>query len=170
MLTTKAELGKVLGRNIERAAAGWTLVLSLIMVAFHPLGIVYQFMNHFMALELWAWLFGVLAATRVVTLIVNGWWPVTLQVRIAFSLATLVIVWGTLTAAFWAVSIGPQEAAAARFLPGVVLAPFAISVELLCFLALRSRLETIRGVARDNVGRSDHSDSDRAGQPAAGSR
>jgi hypothetical protein len=157
-MLTMSELGRVLGRNIERAAALVTLAFSMIIIIYHPTGAVYQLLARLMPIEMWGWVLAVLATARGVTLIVNGWWPVTLQVRVAFSLATLIGMWGALTVAFWFVSVNPDNAHAA-FLPGVVLAPFALVVEVLCFMSLRIRIVSNIGAKSAYVGHGGSSDS-----------
>jgi hypothetical protein len=168
MLRIKAELGKVLGRNIERAGAGWALVFSLMLVAARPTDSVYTLMRDAAPIEVWGWVVGVISAARVVTLIVNGWWPITLQVRISFCVATLTLVWGVLTMSYALDAVGGFGYAGGHLMPGAVLAPFAATVELLCFLALRTRLAVIKGACVDrDSNRGDHR---RSGQSAAGVR
>ena len=164
-LATKAELGKVLGRNIERAAAVWAALVSLILAATQPTVSYYDPIVRFMPLSVWAWMVGAMSVSRVVVLIVNGYWPVTFQVRIGYSIATLMLVWMVLAGLSW---LAFHQRGV--IYPGAALAPLAVSIELLCFLALRARLESVRqGVATD-VGYSGGGDRDRGERSAAGVR
>lgn len=148
LLLMKATLGRVLGRNIERAAAAWALLFSFLLVSLPAGPSFFAPLADTFTLGIWAWIVGVLSAARGITLIVNGWWPVTLKVRVFFCVATLFTVWTVLTSLAW-VSTGARG----MIYPSAVLAPFAATVEVLCFLALRTRIAAeAQGV--DNVGRS----------------
>lgn len=146
-LSNKAMLGKVLGRNIERAAAAWALLLSPALAVSQPTAPYYDPILRFMPLPVWAWMVGAMSAARVVVLIVNGWWPITFQVRIGFSIATLLMVWSVLAVLAW-VSYTTRGAV----YPTIALAPLAATIELLCFLSLRTRLESVRQGVADDVG------------------
>ena len=134
-LKTLAKIGIILGRNIERASAFWALVVSALLILAGDKLPVYQLMQNLLPLNIWGWLFGVISSARILTLIVNGIWPITLQVRIAFSLVTLGVIWMVMTASYWVAGWTN-----ATMYAGIALAPYAATVELLCFLSLRTRL------------------------------
>lgn len=164
-LTTKATLGKVLGRNIERAAAAWALLFSLLLVVTTPVAPFYAPVAKLVSLPVWAWAVGVVSASRVIVLIVNGYWPITFQVRIAYSIVTLLLVWAVICG----LSLMSTATRGVVF-PSIALAPLAATVELLCFLSLRARLESARQGVITDVGHSAGGDRDGGEYAAAGVR
>lgn len=139
--------GRIMRRNIERALAFACLAFGSLLILYDGIfasspfyGLIAMAVDqHLFGLALFA-----LGLVRVVVLIVNGFWPVGPQVRLALSNATLLCAWVPFTLSFWSFALnvilreGPGGIS-----PGVILAPIVAWAEAMCALALRAWIEAV---------------------------
>lgn len=140
--------GRIMRRQMERGMAlacllfGWTLV-AVDGIFDVPL---YRILNHFLTQQVYGALLICVGGARLLTLIVNGYWPVGPKVRLGLSVITCIVAWIPFTISFSWFSIealGGHRPGA--ILPGVVLAPLIAWCELMCALALRAWIEAKKG-------------------------
>ena len=97
---------------------------------------------HMMAVvpgELWGGVFILLGTARLVTLIVNGFWPVGPTVRWSLSITCIMVVWMPIVVSFW------MMFPATKGYPTLVLSVIAAIGEAICLFALSALRAGVSG-------------------------
>lgn len=129
----EAAVGRRLRRIYEMNMALAILGLGVLFILngrmFEP-GTALEPMASMLPGLVWSLAFVMLGTARLVTLIVNGFWPLGPAVRWWLSAASLVTAWLPIAAAYWLML--PELSA----FPTLVLGPFAVIGEASCLFAL----------------------------------
>lgn len=140
MMTKEQEAlaGMFIRRALEFILAGGVMLLGaglLLMPAAwdHP---VYDLLDSIAPQGAWGVLFMILGCTRGMTVVINGFWPLSPVARLSFSIATLILVWLPIAATFLAYFRLFLLNDGGGFLPGLVLTGIAVMTEGLCMYAL----------------------------------
>ena len=84
----------------------------------------------FLPALVWTMFYAVFGAIRLTVVIINGFWPLSPDVRWAMSIASLLLVWMPLSSGYWMMLPTTQG------FPALILGPIAFVVEANCLFAL----------------------------------
>lgn len=147
-LPIEVQAGRMMRRQIERALSLALAVFGLALIVepgTFDTAALYQWYDGFPQSLYGATLFGI-GAVRLVVLIVNGHWPVGPHVRFGLGMASLFAAWIPFTLCYaWLALRFVLDEGGGSIQPGVVLAPVAAWVEMMCCTALWAWVEELKG-------------------------
>lgn len=144
--------GRVARKWVEWALATHLMIFGSLVLLARPDQFdspVYLLLWSIAPLEVWGILWFGLGITRMLTLKVNGHWPVSPFVRLGFCIASFLTAWAWFCLSFWWFALRDLlEPGSGGLLSGVILAPMVGWVEIMAAVQLYAWSSHKRHAAR----------------------